>query len=140
MPYFDWTIDLLGVEIDVRAEYRITNYGTPYTWDDPGDAPEIVIEEVYSLLSGLDLFSVCENTHFTPYNIVAWTGPYTTNPMTRAVCGYAKHTLYCTPLLPNMIHSGTVLKITSPTILDGIEQAILENEDFTPDSDPTDYY
>lgn len=60
---FEWTIDVLGMEIDVTVEYVLESHGEPDNyWTGGGSAPEFYINEVIDQW-GNDITDWCTNNH-----------------------------------------------------------------------------
>ena len=84
--YHNTSINLLGLDIEVEVEYKITSYGSGPSWEHPGDPAEIEIHRVVSA-EGVDLTNACNRPDGVDILSRIWIAPrdpikaWITNPI-----------------------------------------------------------
>jgi hypothetical protein len=119
-------IEVCGMVCQVEVTFEVTSFGTPDTYDEPGDGPEFYVESVIDTDTGHDWTNYCRNTR-PVVRIVPYAKVYEPDPMMCAVIGLPIE--YFAKPEKRFYHYRTELKVSGDTVLDIIEAEIAGDPD-----------
>lgn len=61
--FMELELDIMGVDFTFDVEYVISSYGTPDSYYEPGDAPELYIDQVINKRTGEDMTDWLDKNH-----------------------------------------------------------------------------
>lgn len=141
-------LEICGLECRVEVEYKITSYGTPDSWEEPGDPPECEILSVVDTDTGRDWYPYASRTIANPADlkVTAYLSKdgYVLDPMTCAVVGLPRHPYIIETVEPGVrskqfYHYRTEFRVEGDTVLDRLYEEIYADGDSFVYDEPDDY-
>lgn len=137
---------ICGLECRVEVEYKITSFGSPASWEEPGDPVEAEILSIRDTDTGRDWYPYAERTHVNAaaIKIVAYSKGYELDPMRCAVLGshnpWSQAPWSQGPQGKAFYHYRTELKVQGTTVLDTLYEELYGDADNFVYDDPYEGY